>query len=50
MKTRFLAALSALLVGQGLGLAERIGSKTGSIGGEPPSIGNRSDRAPLTAA
>ncbi|MGB9275820.1 MAG: BBP7 family outer membrane beta-barrel protein, partial [Terrimicrobiaceae bacterium] len=46
MKTRFLAALSALLVGEGLCLAERIGSNPGSIGREPPPVRNRSDRGP----
>ena len=43
MKARFLAVLSALLVGQGLGLAERIGSNPGSIGREPPPLRNRSE-------
>jgi hypothetical protein len=43
MKARFLAVLSALLVGQGLGLAERVGSNPGSIGREPPPLRNRSE-------
>ena len=50
MRRRFLAALSALLVGHGLAFAQQVGYNPDPIGREPRPVGVPSDKAPLTAA
>jgi hypothetical protein len=46
VRRRFLAALSALLVGHGLAFAQQAGSNPDPIGREPLRVGDQSDKAP----
>jgi hypothetical protein len=47
MRKRFLAALSALLVGHGLGLAQQTRSNPDPIGREPLPVGDPAGKAPV---